>query len=105
MKKRRPPRPRKRKAPRAVEGKGKVGDLFPSPPSRAAAKGAVSGDARPRMQVSAPVSRPVAERIELANPVPVSAMTNAGGWRIFAGFVISCLLLAGVVVLFAAYWT
>jgi hypothetical protein len=32
---------------------------------------------------------------------PFSSMTNARGWVIFAGFIISWLLLAGVVVIFA----
>jgi len=88
-----------------VEGKGKVGDLSSSPPSGAAAKGAVSGDAPPRMQANATVSRPaaVAKRIELADQV--APMTNARGWKIFAGFIISYLLVASAVVLFATHWT
>jgi hypothetical protein len=106
MKKRRPPRPRrKRKAPVAMEGKRKVGDLSSSLPSGA---GAVSDDAPPRMQADATVSRPATEAktIELPDRVDtVAAMTNARGWGIFAGFIISYLLLASVVVFFATHWT
>ena len=106
MKKGRPPRPRrKRKAPMAMEGKRKVGDLSSSLPSGA---GAVSGDAPPRMQADATVSRPATEAktIELPDRVDtVAAMTNARGWGIFAGFIISYLLLASVVVFFATNWT
>ena len=106
MKKRRPPRPRrKRKAPVAMEGKRKVGDLSSSLPSGA---GAVSGDAPPRMQADATMSRPATEAktIELPDRVDtVAAMTNARGWGIFAGFIISYLLLASVVVFFATHWT
>ena len=103
MKKRRPPRPKKRKAPRTVEGKRKVGDLSSSLPSGAAAKGAV---APPPMgkQADATVSRPATAAAELADRVPVAAMTNARGWKIFAGFIISYLLVASGVVLFATYW-
>jgi hypothetical protein len=32
-------------------------------------------------------------------------MTNARGWKIFAGFIISYLLVASAVVLFATHWT
>ena len=105
MKKGRPPRPRrKRKAPMAMEGKRKVGDLSSSP----SGAGAVSGDAPPRMQADATVSRPATEAktIELPDRVDtVAAMTNARGWGIFAGFIISYLLLASVVVFFATHWT
>jgi hypothetical protein len=107
MKKRRLPRPKKRKAPMAVEGKSKVGDLSSSLPSRAAAKGAVSRDAPPRMQADTTVSRPAAaKRLELADRVDaVPAMTTARGWGIFAVFIICWLLLASVVILFATHWT
>ena len=47
MKKRRPSRPRKRKAPMAVQGEGKVEDLSSSLTPGAAARGVVSGDAPP----------------------------------------------------------
>jgi len=90
MKKRRPPRPRKRKAPMAVQGKGKAGDLFPSPPSGAAQKGTVSGDAPIRMQAA---TEPAAEakRNELADRVDTAAMTNVRGWKIVAGLTLSRL--------------
>jgi hypothetical protein len=42
---------------------------------------------------------------ELSKPATASAMTNTRGWMTFAGFIISCLLLASVVVIFATYWT
>jgi len=42
---------------------------------------------------------------KLSRPATVSAMTTARGWMTFAGFIISCLLLASVVVIFAKYWT
>ena len=42
---------------------------------------------------------------KLSRPATVSAMTNARGWMTFAGFIISWLLLASVVVIFAKYWT
>jgi hypothetical protein len=34
-----------------------------------------------------------------------AAMTNVRGWKIFAGLIISILLVASAVVLFAMYWT
>ena len=94
-----------------VEAKGKVGDLsstigtgpVASPrPSNAAvepATGQLLGTAtltgKEGMQADATVSR----------PATVLAMTNARGWMTFAGFIISWLLLASVVVIFAKYWT
>jgi len=47
------------------------------------------------MQADATVSRPAI----------VSAMTNARGWMTVARVIISWLLLAAVVVMFAKYWT
>ena len=41
----------------------------------------------------------------VSRPATVSAMTNARGWTIFAGFIVSWLLLATVVVISAKYWT
>jgi hypothetical protein len=88
-----------------VEAKGKVGDLTgpgtsPSP-SHAVAEPATGqlGPAtlteKERMQAHAIVS----------GPATVSAMTNARGWMIFVGIIISCVLLASVVVMFANFWT
>src|SRR5262245_33989468 len=97
MKKRRRPRPRKRKAPMAVEGK------------RSSVQVPASGD--PPMgkeKHDATVSRPaaIAKTIELADRVDtVPAMTNARGWEIFAWLIVSMLLLASAVVMFASYWT
>jgi hypothetical protein len=87
----------------AVEGKGKVADLSSSRPSGAAGKGAVAPPSIGK-QADATVSRPAAaKRLELADRVP--AMMNARGWGIFAGLILSWLLLASVVVLFATHWT
>jgi hypothetical protein len=113
MKKRRPPRPRKPKARPAsigVEAKRKIGDLSstvgtgptasprPSNSVLERATGQLGTPARTGkegMQADATVSR----------PATVSAMTNARGWTIFAGFIVSWLLLATVVVISAKYWT
>src|SRR4051794_18216764 len=106
MKKRRPPRPRKRKAPMPVQGKGKAGDLFSSPPSGTARTGAVSGDTPPILQADARGPAAGAKRSELADWVDTAApMTNVRGWKIFAGMIISILLVASAVDLFAMYWT
>jgi hypothetical protein len=109
MKKRRPQRPRRRKArpaPIGVEAKGKVGDLSstigtgpvasPSPSNAVvepatAQLGTASLERKERTQADAAVSR------------PETAMTNARGWMTFAVLIISWLLLAGVVVIFAKY--
>ena len=111
MKKRRPPRPRNRKARPAsigVEAKRKVGDLSstvgtgpiasprPSVLERATGQfGTPARTGKEGMQADGTVSR----------PATVSAMTNARGWTIFAGFIVSWLLLATVVVISAKYWT
>jgi hypothetical protein len=93
-----------------VEAKGKVGDLsstigtgpVASPrPSNAVVKparaqlGTAALKGKEGMQADATVSR----------PATVSAMTNARGWTTFAVFIISWLLLATVVVIFAKYRT
>jgi hypothetical protein len=113
MKKRRPQRPRKRKArpaPMVVEAKGKIGDL-----SSTLGTGPV---ASPRP--SNAVVEPAAAQLDTATltgkegmradatvnrSATVLGMTNARGWMTFAGFIISWLLLASVVVIFAKYWT
>jgi hypothetical protein len=91
-----------------VEAKGKVGDLsstigtgpVASPrPSNAVVEpatgqlGTATLTGKEGMRADATVSR----------PATVSAMTNARGWMTFAGFIISWLLLASVVVIFAKY--
>src|SRR5215468_8497741 len=111
MKKRRPQRSRNRKArpaPMGNEAKGKVGDL-----SSTIGTGPVASP-RPSNPVVKP---PTAPHVTLApkegtqadatvsRPATVLAMTNARGWMIFAGFIISWLLLASVVVIFAKHWT
>ena len=113
MKKRRPQRPRKRKArpaPMGVEAKGKVADLSstigtgplaPPRPSNAVVEQAAAPldtttlTGKEGMQADAKVSR----------SATVLGMTNARGWMIFGGVIISWLLLASVVVIFANYRT
>jgi hypothetical protein len=97
MKKRRPTRP-KRKAPRPVEGKGKTGDLSSSLPS---AQRSVSADAPPPQ---AQLAQQLSRSKEPPRAEPVAPMTNARGWTIFAGLIISFLLVAAAVVLFATYY-
>jgi hypothetical protein len=91
-----------------VETKGKVGDLSSTigtrpvasaRPSNAVVEPATAQLAtlpgKKGMQADATVSRPATDL----------AMTNTRGWITFVGFIISWLLLAGVVVIFANYWT
>src|SRR5580692_11779221 len=97
MKNRRPPRPKhKARQAQIAKPKGKVasstigtGPLGPSRTSNASVE-------RPTGQLVEP------KRIERADR---GAMSNARGWRIFAGFIISWLLLASAVALFATHWT
>jgi hypothetical protein len=109
MKKKRPQRPRKQKARPAlgVEAKGRVEDLSstirtgpvasprPSNAPAAAQPGVATLTRKERVQADATASR----------PATVLARTNVRGWMIFAVFIISWLLLAGVVVIFAEYRT
>jgi len=60
------------------------------------APSAVRKEAQLALQFPRPMEPPRAER--------VAAMTNARGWMILAGFIISCLLVASAVVLFATYY-
>ena len=60
------------------------------------APSAVRKEAQLALQFPRPKEPPRAER--------VAAMTNARGWMIFAGLIISCLLVASAVVLFATYY-
>jgi hypothetical protein len=56
---------------------------------------------------NAPVERPSRQLVE-PKKIDLSdrgVMSNARGWQIFAGFIISWLLLAGAIVLFATHWT
>ena len=110
MKKRRPPRP-KRKAPMAV-GQVKVGDLPSSLRSGAAAKGSFSAEA-PAVRSQQGPGLPRFNRTEALTLAPtirttplavVAPMTKARGWTIFAGLIISFLLVASAVVLFASYY-
>ncbi len=105
MKKRPPPRPRKpKRRPAAVDAKAKVevGDL-----SSSIRKGSVGSSCTSNASVE-PATGQVAETksIELADRVDnVAPMTNARGWKIFVGIIISWLLVATGVVLFANYGT
>ena len=113
MKKRRPPRPRKKKARPVsigVEPKGKARELpstsgtgsVASPrPSNAVVERATRQLVTPALREKEAMQADA----KLSRPATVSAMTNRRGWMTFAGFIISCLLLASVVVIFAKYWT
>jgi hypothetical protein len=106
MKKRRPPRPRKRKAPPASIGNRKVGDLSSTVGTRPIASPRPSNAVLERAtgQLGTPAGTGK-EGIQADGTATVSAMTNARGWTIFAGFIVSWLLLATVVVISAKYWT
>jgi hypothetical protein len=98
MKKRRPPRPKHKKARPAPIAK---------PKGEFASSTIGTGRLGPSRTSNAPVERPTGQlvepkRIEL---VDRGAMSNARGWRLFAGFIISWVLLASVVVVFATHWT
>jgi hypothetical protein len=109
MKKQRRPRPKHKKAPPAPNTKPKnemasstigTGQLESFRTSNASVE-------RPRQLVEPKrIERPPAQvikpkRIELTD----RGMSNARGWGIFAVMIISWLLLAGVVALFATHWT
>jgi hypothetical protein len=102
MKKRRPPRPRKRKATISVEAKRKVEAL-------SSVKVPVSGDPPVgKEKHDATISRLAAsaKTIGLADQVDtVGGISKARGWKIFAGLIVSFLLVASAVVLFATHWT
>jgi hypothetical protein len=93
-----------------VEAKGKIGDLsstlgtgpVASPrPSNAVVEPAAAHldtatlTGKEGMRADATVNR----------SATVLGMTNARGWMTFAGFIISWLLLASVVIIFAKYLT
>src|SRR5215472_14423108 len=113
MKKRRPPRPRKKKARQVsigVEPKGKgrevpstsgTRSLESSRPSNALAKRTTGQLVTPALREKEAMRADA----KLSSPATISGMTNARGWMIFAGLIISWLLLASVVVIFAKYWT
>jgi hypothetical protein len=93
MKKQRPPRPKHKKARPAPIAKPK-GEIVSSTLG--------TGPVGSSRTSNAPVERVEAKRIELSDR---GVMSNARGWLIFAGLIISWLLLAGAVVLFATHWT
>ena len=113
MKKRRPPRPRKKKARPVsigVEPKGKAcelpatsetGSVASLRPSNAVVERATRQLVTPALREKEAMQADA----KLSRPATASAMTNARGWMTFAGFIISWLLLASVVVVFATYWT
>jgi hypothetical protein len=80
---------------KGVAANNNVGDLASSLPSEATAKGEVAPP-----QPSQPLPRPGGTD-EARN----RAMTIGRGWTIFVGIIISLLLLASVVVLFATHWS
>jgi len=112
MKKRRPPRPRKKKARPlsiGVEAKDKARKLPSTSGTGSVASPHPSNVVeRATGQLVTPALREkgaMEADAKLNRRATVSAMTNARGWMTFAGFIISWLLLASVVVIFAKYWT
>ena len=110
MKKQRRPRPKHKKARAAPIAKPKnemasstigTGQLGPFPTSNAAVE-------RPPTQLVEPkgIERPPAQVVE-PKKIELSdrGMSKARGWVIFAVMIISWLLLAGVIGLFATHWT
>ena len=113
MKKRRPPRPRKKKARQVsigVEPKGK-GQEVPSTIGTRSVESSRPSNILVERTTGQLVTPALREKeamqadAKLSRPATISAMTNARGWTTFAGFIISCMLLASVVVMFAKYWT
>jgi hypothetical protein len=98
MKKQRPPRPKHKRARPAptVKPKVEVSSLTIETGSLGSSRMSNTPVERPSRQLVEP------KKIELADR---GVMSNARGWQIFAGFIISWLLLAGAVVLFATHWT
>jgi hypothetical protein len=108
MKKQRRPRPKQKKARPASIAKPKP-EIAPSTTGTGPLASSRTSSApveRPTTS-NAPVERPAKplvepKRIELSDH---DVMSNARGWRVFVGFIISWLLLAVAVVLFATHWT
>jgi hypothetical protein len=107
MKKQRPPRPKHKKGRPASIAKPKGQIVSSTTGTRPLGSSRTSSASVERPTTSnAPIERPARplvepKRIELSDR---GGMSNARGWRIFAGFIISWLLLAGAVVLFATHW-
>jgi hypothetical protein len=80
----------------AVQGEGKIEDLAST--IRTGPVGSTSNAAvePPTGQTAQPKTIELADRVDT-----VPAMRNARGWKIFAGIIISWLLVASAVVLFA----
>jgi hypothetical protein len=96
MKKQRRPRPKHKKAPPAPIAK---------PKNEIASSTIGTGQLGSFRISNASIERPPAQvvepkRIELSD----RGMSKARGWGIFAVMIISWLLLAGVIGLFATYW-
>ena len=102
MKKQRPPRPKHKKGRRAAVAKPKT-EIAPSPTKGQIASSTVgTGPLGSSRAVERPRPPVEAKGVALSDRGVVS---NARGWCIFVGFIISWLLLADVVVLVATHWT
>ena len=110
MKKQRRPRPKHKKAPPAPNAKPKNeiasstignGQLGSFRTSHASVERAPTQLVEPKRIVRPPAQAMGPKRIELSD----RGISTARGWGIFAVMIISWLLLAGVVALFATHWT
>jgi hypothetical protein len=97
MKKQRPPRPKHKKTRPASIAKPE-GQIV----SSTIGTGPLGSSRTSNAPVEHPIRQVEPKSIEIADR---GVMSNARGWRIFAGFIISWLLLAGAVALFATHWT
>jgi hypothetical protein len=107
MKKQRRPRPKHKKAPPAPMAKSKNGMASSTIGTGQLGSFRISTASveRPPTQLVEPkrIERPPAQVME--PKLSHRGMSNARGWGIFAVMIISWLLLAGVVALFATHWT
>jgi hypothetical protein len=110
MKKQRRPRPKHKKAPPApiAKPKNEMASSTIGTSQLGSFRTSNASVERPPTQLVEPkrIERPPAQvmepkRIELSD----RGVSKARGWGKFAVMIISWLLLAGVVVLFATYWT
>ena len=108
MKKQRPPRPKYKK--------GRPASSIAKPKGQIVSSTAGTGPLGSSRMSNAPVERPTTSNAPVERPIrPLvepkrielpdrGGMSNARGWRMFAGFIISWLLLAAAIVLFATHW-
>ena len=110
MKKQRRPRPKHKKAPPAPIAKPKnemassaigTGQLGSYRPSNASIERPPTPLVEPKRIERPPAQVVEPKRIELSD----RGMSKARGWGVFAVMIISWLLLAGVIGLFATHWT